>query len=93
MEEGGRVDRDKEIVNRLRRIEGQIKGLQKMIEEKKQCSDVLIQVSAVRSAVNKVGTMIFETHFRECLEQALEDEGNFEEFINQFTTLMDRYVK
>ncbi len=87
------MERDREILNRLRRVEGQIKGLQKMVEERKQCSEVLIQVAAVRSAVNKVGTMIFETHFRECLEQALEDEGNLDEFIVQFTNLMDKYVK
>ncbi len=83
---------NKDIIHRLRRVEGQIKGLQKMIEEEQDCSDILIQVAAARSAINKVGTLIFETHFRECLDKALEEE-RMDEFIRSFTQLMDRYVK
>jgi CsoR family transcriptional regulator, copper-sensing transcriptional repressor len=82
----------KEIMNRLRRVEGQVKGLQKMIEEEKDCSDILVQVAAARAAINKVGTMIFETHFRECLDKAMA-EDRMDDFIHSFTELMDRYVK
>ncbi len=86
------MDKDKEIINRLRRIEGQIKGLQNMIEGQKDCSEVLMQVSAVRAAVNKVGTIIFETHFKECLTKAVENNET-DEFIDSLTRLMDKYVK
>ncbi len=85
-------EKEKEILNRLRRIEGQIKGLQKMIEGQKDCSEILVQVAAVRAAVNKVGTIIFEAHFNECLKKAVE-EGQTEEFIDSLTSLMDKYVK
>lgn len=44
----------KELVNRLSRIEGQVKGLQKMIQEKRSCDEILIQISAVRSALSSV---------------------------------------
>ena len=50
------------IIKRLRRIEGQVKGIQKMIEEGKYCGDILIQISAVRSAMNSVGGLILENH-------------------------------
>ena len=86
------MSKDKEVLNRLRRIEGQIKGLQNMIEKQKDCSEVLIQVAAARAAINKVGTMIFETHFKECLIKAVEEDKT-EELIDSLTHLMDKYVK
>ena len=88
----GMSSEHKEIINRLRRVEGQIKGLQKMIEEEKDCSDILVQVAAARSAINKVGTMIFEAHFRDCLDKAMA-KGDMDDFVHSFTQLMDRYVK
>lgn len=83
---------NQEILHRLRRVEGQIKGLQKMILKEEPCADILMQVAAARSAINKVGTLIFESHFRECLERA-QEEGNMDDFIRSLTSLMDRYVK
>jgi len=83
---------NREILLRLRRVEGQIKGLQKMIAAEESCADILMQVAAARAAINKVGTLIFESHFRECLEKALEEE-NMDEFVRSLTRLMDRYVK
>ncbi|MEF9991016.1 MAG: metal-sensitive transcriptional regulator, partial [Peptostreptococcaceae bacterium] len=52
---------DKEALQRrLKRIEGQVKGIQKMLEDERYCVDILIQISAIRSAINKVGTIILE---------------------------------
>ncbi len=83
---------NREILHRLRRGEGQVKALQKMIAEEESCADILMQVAAARSAINKVGTLIFADHFRECLEKA-QEEGNMDEFIHSLTRLMDKYVK
>jgi len=58
------------ILNRLRRIEGQVKGIQKMLDSDQCCSDILVQIAAVRSAVNKVGTLIFERYSHNCLTHA-----------------------
>jgi len=55
---------NEEIMRRLKRIEGQIKGIQRMVEEEKPCRDVLTQVSAVRAATNKVGSAILEKYYR-----------------------------
>ena len=55
---------DKEaLIKRLNRIEGQVKGIQKMIEDERYCVDILVQISAIRSAINKVGNIILENHF------------------------------
>ena len=65
------VDVNKEekrkIVQRLRRIEGQIRGLQRMIEEGKDCEDVLIQLSAVKSAMENLGIVILESYLKHCI--------------------------
>jgi len=76
--DNGQIVSKDEVLKRLRRIEGQIKGIQKMIEEEKQCSDILTQVAAARAAINKVGSLILQRYARTCLQDALEKEN--EEF-------------
>ena len=56
------------IINRLARVEGQVRGLQRMIEEGKECEDILAQLAAVKSALDKVGTHLISHHMKECLE-------------------------
>jgi DNA-binding FrmR family transcriptional regulator len=58
------------IVNRLSRIEGHIRSIKTMVEEGRDCSDILIQLSAVRSAVDKVGRVVLEDHLESCLFHA-----------------------
>lgn len=64
-----------DLVRRLKRIEGQVRGLQRMIEEGRTCSEVLIQLAALREAVNKVGVTMIARHVESCLaEPAAEGE-------------------
>jgi len=63
------VDQDRErVLNRLRRVEGQVRGLQRMIEEDKECEQVLTQLSAVKSALDRVGIHLISHRMKECLE-------------------------
>lgn len=73
--DNGQVVSKDEVLKRLRRIEGQIKGIQKMIEEEKQCADILTQVAAARAAINKVGSLILQRYAKTCLQDALEKEN------------------
>lgn len=57
-----------QVVNRLRRIEGQVRGLQRMIEEGKECEAVLTQLAAARSALDRVGMFLISHRMKECLE-------------------------
>lgn len=59
---------DKTILNRLKRTEGQLRGIQKMIEEEKDCLDVIHQLSAVRSSVDRIMGVIVAENLRDCLE-------------------------
>jgi DNA-binding FrmR family transcriptional regulator len=63
-----------DILKRLRRIEGQVKGIQKMIQEDKNCADILTQVAAIRAAINKTGSLILERHSMTCIQNAAASE-------------------
>lgn len=58
-------------IRRLRRIEGQVRGLQKMVEEDRYCADIMIQVSAVQEALRTVGRELMRNHLKHCATQAI----------------------
>ncbi len=81
---------------RLRRIEGQVRGLQKMIDEEKYCVDVLTQVSSVMAALQKVGMIIMEDHIRGCVRGALtnsSDGAAADRAIAELLDVVERFVK
>jgi DNA-binding FrmR family transcriptional regulator len=63
-------------VQRLRRIEGQARGLQKMVEEEKYCIDILTQISATTSALQSVALGLLDEHLTHCVVQAAAEGGN-----------------
>jgi DNA-binding FrmR family transcriptional regulator len=67
-------DKDK-YLNRLRRIEGQVRGLEKMVEEDKYCIDILTQVAAATSALQSVALGLLEDHLGHCVAQATAEGG------------------
>lgn len=80
------------ILKRLKRIEGQVKGIQKMIDEDKACVDVLTQIAAVRAAVSKVGGMVLEQHSKSCIQNALSVE-NREQALNDLIDTVQKFLK
>lgn len=87
-------DTKKDILKRLSRIEGQVKGIQRMIESEKQCADVLIQISAVRAATNKIGVLLIEKYSKECILNSInsKDKDN-EEVLDEFLTTVKSFLK
>lgn len=57
----------KTIIKRLRTLKGHVAGIEKMVDEDKSCEDILIQIAAIKSSINKIGNMIVENHALECL--------------------------
>lgn len=80
------------IINRLKRIEGQVKGIQKMVEEGKCCNDILIQIAAARSALNKVGGIILEGYMKDCIKVSLIDETD-EKVLDELVDTIIKYTK
>ena len=79
------------INNRLNRIDGQIKGIKKMIQEDIYCNDVLIQLSAVEKAIRNLSNIILEDHLYSCITDALEN-GKLDS-INEIVSLFKRFNK
>ena len=71
----------KKVINRMSRIVGHTQAIKRMVEEEKSCEEVLVQIAAVRSALNNVGKIILKDHMQHCLLDAIEsgDEAAFEE--------------
>ncbi|MCP0887122.1 metal-sensitive transcriptional regulator [Ligilactobacillus sp. WILCCON 0076] len=61
-------DNQKKIINRLRRTEGQLRGVQKMIDDQKECIDIITQLSAVRSSIDRTMGIIVAENLQNCLE-------------------------
>lgn len=77
-----------DMLKRLRRIEGQIKGIQRMIENNENCNDVLIQIAAVRAAINKVGGLMLEGYSKSCIRKAGESDSSEENIENLIDTIL-----
>jgi DNA-binding FrmR family transcriptional regulator len=65
----------KAVHNRLRRIEGQVRGLQRMVDEDAYCIDILTQVAAVQTALEQVAVNVLDGHVRHCVADAVADNG------------------
>jgi len=64
-----------DLVRRLKRVEGQVRGLQRMIVEGRTCSEVIMQMAALREALNKVGVAMIARHMESCLREEVSAEG------------------
>lgn len=81
-----------QLTNRLKRIEGQVRGLQKMIEEDRYCVDVLVQLSAVNAALKKVGYSLLERHTKTCVAEAVRS-GDANEQIQELMSVVQQFAK
>ena len=63
------------LITRLRRIEGQVRGLQRMLEQGRECEDVLTQIMAVRSSIDQVGLLLMDRHIETCLLGSADAEA------------------
>lgn len=79
------------IVNRLSRIEGHIRGIKTMVQESRACPEVLVQIAAVRGALDRVARIILDEHLTECIARAAE-EGNIEAEIEELKAALDRFL-
>lgn len=79
------------VLKRLARIEGHVRAVKRMVEENTPCPDVLVQVAAIRAAMNGVGRLILEDHMQGCMVKAAQD-GDFEEAFRDLKKSLDRFI-
>jgi DNA-binding FrmR family transcriptional regulator len=87
----GYAMREKDLRDRLRRIEGQIRGLQRMVEERQYCIDILTQVSSASAALKAVGMGLLDGHVRHCVAESVE-RGDGEEKIEELMAAVARFA-
>ena len=92
---GKHKDRDekekKDLMNRLKRIEGQVRGVEGMLEEDAYCTDILIQVSAITSALNSFNKVLLANHMRTCVADNIR-QGN-DEIIDELVVTLQKLMK
>lgn len=81
----------KAVINRLSRAIGHLESIKKMVENGRDCSEVLIQLSAVKAAINNTGKVILHDHIQHCLVDAIESGDN--EAIEELNKAIDRFIK
>ena len=89
--EPGYIDNKDALLNRLRRVSGQIGGLERMVDEERYCIDILTQVSAVQAALDKVALELLEDHARHCVVGA--SAGNREEKTEEMMGAVGRLIR
>lgn len=82
-----------ELLMRLRRIEGQVRGIQKMIEDDRYCVDILVQLAAVKSATQQVGLAILEAHTHTCVVDAIANDNHRVEKIDELMDVIRKFAK
>lgn len=80
----------RELMNRLKRIEGQIRGIESMLEKDAYCTDVIMQVSAVTSALNSFNKVLLSRHVKSCVADGIR-QGD-EEVIDELLTVMQKLM-
>ena len=83
----------KKLLDRINRIEGQVRGLRKMVEEDRDCFDVLKQIAATSGAVRSLGMVILENHLKGCVSEAIRDKGSDEDLIRQVVDIFNKFSR
>lgn len=81
----------KEVLHRLSRAIGHLESVKKMVEEERDCSEVLIQLAAVKAAINNTGKIILKDHIQHCVVDAVEN--NNQKALEDLSAAIDQFVK
>lgn len=88
-------DRDakekKDLMNRLKRIEGQVRGVEKMLESDAYCTDILVQVSAISSALNSFNKVLLANHIKSCVADDIRNGKD--EVVDELVTTLQKLMK
>jgi DNA-binding FrmR family transcriptional regulator len=82
-----------QLQNRLRRIEGQVRGLQRMVEEEAYCVEILTQIASIVSASEKVALILLEDHVEHCVREAIEDGQKADEKVVELAAAVERFLR
>ena len=80
------------MINRLSRIEGHVRSIKEMVDSDRGCSEILIQIAAVQSALQQTGKLILEEHLERCITEAVQD-GDQKEPLDKFKDALAKFIR
>jgi DNA-binding FrmR family transcriptional regulator len=83
---------DEKLIARLSRIEGQVRGVSRMLEENRYCIDVIEQITAARRALEKVALLVVQRHMNRCVKNAMA-EGRGEDLTQELVDTLDKFLR
>ena len=86
-------DDKQEILVRLRKMEGQLKGIHRMVEQDRYCVDVLNQLSSISAATRRVAAIMMRNHIQGCVRDALSRNERSDEYVNELVAVVERFTK
>ena len=92
--EKGFIDHEeiqREMIMRLKKVEGQVRGISKMIQEKRNCGEIVTQLGAIKAAINRVGFTVLACHMAGCIEDCQSQGGNSDQALNEFMEVLKKY--
>ena len=81
------------VIARINRIEGQVRGLKKMVEEDRDCLQVLKQIAAAGGALRSLGAVILEDHLKGCVATAIQSQGNSSQQISEVVEIFNKFIR
>lgn len=81
----------KEMLSRLKKIEGQVRGVQKMVLDYRDCGDIVIQLAAIKAAVNRVGITMLACHMADKMKDDLRENKDIKESLNEFISIFKKF--
>ena len=83
----------KKLIDRINRIDGQIKGIRKMVDDDRDCLDVLKQIAAAVGAMRGLGMVLLEDHLKGCVSRAIREDTDHEHLIREVTEIFFKFTK
>ncbi len=87
----GYAEHKKDLLDRLRRVEGQVRGIQRMVDEDQYCIDILTQVNSATAALRAVGFGLLDDHVRHCVRESIE-HGTGDEKVEELMAAVGRFA-
>ncbi len=84
--------KQKQVINRLARIEGHVRSVKNMVSEGRDCSEVLLQIAAIRKALDSTAKVVLKDHLEHCLFHAIENKED-QTFLQDLQKALDHYIK
>ena len=88
-----KAENKQRLAERLDRIEGQARGIKRMVDREEYCIDILTQITSLVAASEKVASILMQDHLDHCVQEAMEGEGETDEKIAEFKAALERFLR